>query len=351
MAEQIGQNNAGQVNAKAIDDSEVEVVSKPIVSTPPITPATIPTKGTVANPPPAQPARMAATPGAKPVTQAAPVRAATPAFMIQDIEDMEEWQNIMVYADYGAGKTHFGCTSCDVPEMGDVLYVSAEGGEKTARKWKNIDVIRLNTYSQMARIYEFLKIHCQARDNNDESTLRKLESNFRQYTPERAAEVYAKRNAKRYKTVIIDSLSELHKYCMYQLLGIKIGEYKLDMEPDSPQFAEWGRSSEMIRLLVRTFRDLNMHVIMICARDYDQDETKKYHYMPMLPGKLGKEIQGFFDTVGYLVAAPNENTGAIQRRMFLTPGRNYQAKNRYKNFSASYLDNVTMADLIKLELS
>lgn len=289
---------------------------------------------------------------------AAPTKLATPAvirpaataFTIQDIEDVTEWQNIMVYADYGAGKTHFGCTSCDVPEMGDVLYVSAEGGEKTARKWKKIDVIRLNTYSQMARIYEFLRSHCKLRDADDELGLQKLEAAYRQYTPEKAAEVYSKRTARRYKTVILDSLSELHKYCMYQLLGIRIGEYKLDLEPDSPQFAEWGRSSEMIRLLVRTFRDLNMHVIMICARDYDQDETKRYHYMPMLPGKLGKEIQGFFDTVGYLVAAPNENNGTMQRRMYLTPGKNYQAKNRYKNFNASYLDNVVMADLIRLEL-
>lgn len=302
-------------------------------------------------------------------------RAAAPIFTIQTIEDSPDWQNMLVYGDYGAGKTHLAASANDVPEMNDVLMISAEGGEKTVKKWPGVDVIRINQYSQMARIYEFLRLHCVARDRMDEATLRKLERNFRVVPPipKKQLRTYSiindavgnpdmhatyepawkdyweTHNAKQYNTVIIDSLSELHKYCMYQLLGITIGTYKLDMEPDSPQFQEWGRASEMIRLLVRTFRDLPIHKIMTAARDLDKDETQKYHYAPMLPGKLSREIQGFFDTVGLLMAAPNDNTGAIERRLYLVPGKSWQAKNRYKNFVGTYLDNPTMADLYKLE--
>lgn len=276
---------------------------------------------------------------------------AAPAFIISTVEETKDYQNILVYGEFGTGKTHFAATSADVPSMGDILYISVEGGEKTIRKWPKMDVIKINTYSQMARIYEFARLHCTARDNNDQVTLKKLEANFRGIAPDKIEEYYKTHKVKQYNTIIIDSLTELHKYVMYQLLGIKIGEYKLDMETDSPQFSEWGKSSEMIRLLVRTFRDLPCHVIMIAAKGTDQDEKKQYHHSPMLPGKLSSEIQGFFDTVMYLVAAPNDNTGELTRRGYLTPGKTYQAKNRYKNFNKAFIDNPTMADLTKLELN
>lgn len=303
----------------------------------------------------AEVSKGATAPGVNRVAQTAQAqapRAAAPIFQIQTIEDTKDWQNILIYGDYGAGKTHLAATAIEVPGMTDVLMISAEGGEKTTKKWPGLDVIRINQYNQLARIYEFVRLHCQARDRDDEATLRKLETNFRLYglPQEKIDDYWLKNNAKRYNTVIIDSLTELHKYCMYQLLGITIGEYKLDMEPDSPQFQEWGRSSEMIRLLVRSFRDLPIHKVMVAARDLDQDERKQYHYAPMLPGKLSREIQGFFDTVGFLVAQPNENTGVLARRLFLTPGKNFQAKNRYKNFNGNYLDNPAMLDLFKLEL-
>jgi hypothetical protein len=137
---------------------------------------------------------------------------------------------------------------------------------------------------------------------------------------------------------------------MYQLLGIKIGEFELDIPPDQPEWSEWGKSAEMIRLLVRSFRDLPIHTIFVCARGEEQDQTKRYHYAPLLPGKLANEIQGFFDTVGFMVAGPMEGGGML-RRLWLEPGQTFKAKNRFTNFKGSYLDNPTMADLMKLSMS
>lgn len=271
-------------------------------------------------------------------------------FVITSMEDTKDYQNVLIYGDYGSGKTHLAATATEVPEMQEVLYVSVEGGEKTLKKWPKMDVIRINTYSQMARVYEFIRLHCIARDKGDIETLKKLEAKFRGIPQDKMAEYYSTRQPKQYGTVVLDSLTELHKLCMYQLLGIKIGEFTLDMEPDNPQFAEWGKSSEMIKLLVRTFRDLPINVVMIAAKATEQDEKKQYHHMPMLPGKLASEVQGFFDTVMFLVTAPNEATGQIARRGFLTPGKTHQAKNRYRNFDKAFIDNPSMADLAKLEV-
>lgn len=309
------------------------------------------------------------------------IRSAQPVFQMRPIEEVYDYQNILLYGDFGVGKTHLAGTAILVPDMQDVLYISLEGGEKTLKeitricKQKNIDpnkimVVPVQTYSQYANIYEFLKIHIKARDANDEVTLRRLEAQVRGMQPTdddgkpvnlQNPELMAQWDAllaqaiptpRKFFTVITDSLSEAQKYCMYQLLGIDPLKQKLDAEPDSAEWKDWGSSREMIQFLVRRFRDLPIHSIFIAGAMSEQDAKKQYHYSPSLPGKLSDDVRGLVDTVGYLMNIPQEG-GQIVRRLILTGGffggAHIAAKNRYGTKLKSYwIDNPTMQTLFDL---
>jgi hypothetical protein len=257
----------------------------------------------------------------------------------------------MVYADYGVGKTTFASSSCDVEGMRDIFFVDAEAGDMSLSDRPDIDVVRVTSYSQMARIQEYLRLHCQWRDQYEfgssveirdaaRDELITLETRFRDLGPDDDPIT----EPKLYRTVIVDSLSEVQKYCMYQLLGIKVGAQRLDVETPAPEWAEWGKQADMIRLLVRTFRDLPMNVIFVCSEQVGEDEKKRRIRKPNLSGKLAGEVQGFLDTVGYMVLFKGED-GEYKRRLYLRPGQTFSAKHRLPGNTTAYIDDPTMAKL------
>jgi len=294
----------------------------------------------------AAPVMSAAAPPASPIPTAAPKQAA-PAFRIEAAKQRKRYLNFLVYGDYGVGKSYLIGTASEVPEMKDVLYISAEGGDLTIEGF-DLDIVPVYNYAQFARVHEFLRLHCKYRDAYREGNTVAKEKLIKLEAMLRGVDEGSIKEPKLYNTVGVDSLSEVQKYCMYQLLGIKVGEFSLDIEPETPQWAEWGKSAEMIRLLVRSFRDLPMHVLFVCARAEEQDHQKRFHYKPLLPGKLANEIQGFFDVVGYLMAAPTEGEG-MHRRLWLEPGQTFQAKNRFTDFKERYLDDPSMSKLISIK--
>jgi len=261
-----------------------------------------------------------------------------PAFRIMSNKKRQRFLNILTYGDFGVGKTTLAASAVEVPEMQNVLLANVESGDMSVEEFEGLDIVDIRTYNQFARLHEYLRLHCKARDANDAEMLKRLEE---QFTGE------AVDKPKKYRTIIIDSLTEVQKLAMYQLLGITVGEYPLDVEPESPQFKEWGTSAEMIRLLVRSFRDLPMHTVFVCSQAIDTDDKKKRFVTPALPGKLANEVQGFLDVVGYFVAAPSES-GELKRRLYLQPGRTFQAKNRFPKFRGNYVDEPTMQKIMNL---
>jgi hypothetical protein len=292
---------------------------------------------------------------------------AAPLFTMRPVEEVYNWETMLLYGDFGVGKTTLAATAVLVPEMCDILYISLEGGEKALKEIKamcrangidpnRIMVIPVQTYQQYSYIYEFLKIHLAARDRDDEDTLRKLEAQVRQFpaeivnNPEKLKEAIPR--PCKLRTVITDSLTEAQKYCMYQILGINPLTQKIDAEPDQAQFQDWGKSREMIQFLVRRYRDLPIHSIFICGQDIDTDVKKQFHYAPMLPGKLSDDVRGLVDTVGYLAIIPQEG-GQVIRRLFLQGGfyggAHIAAKNRYgSKLQSLWLDNPSMRTLFDL---
>jgi hypothetical protein len=272
----------------------------------------------------------------------------------------QRYLKMLIYGDFGVGKTTLVTGAQDIAEMADVLIIDAESGTMVIDNRDDIDVVTISTYQQFARVYDYLRIHCKYRDEGDLEKLAAMEIKLKGLDPEKAqspeeetdilgAIEAIRAKPKRYRTVIIDSLTEVQKYAMYQLLGVDIsGNIVLDVPPDNPQFKEWGQSAEMIRLLVRCFRNLPMHSLFVCSRTEDQDDRKRMFYVPAMPGKLSNEIQGFMDVVGFYTMSLGTDNQTQIRRLYLTPSQQWKAKHRFKNFTGAYIDNPSMLDLLKL---
>lgn len=298
-----------------------------------------------------------------------PVADANNPFIARDLNFEDDWISMLIYGDFGVGKTYLAGTAAFVPSYQDILYIALEGGEKGLKqlvrdgKKHNINVedhilvVPVQTFKQYGNIYEFLKLHVQFRDKNDIINLRRLEAQIKGYAPDICKDDKKLEqlipNPKKIRTVITDSLTEAQKYCMYQLLGINPLTQRIDSEPDSAQFQDWGRSREMVQFLIRRLRDLPVNSIFICGQDTDQDAAKNWYYYPLLPGKLAGDVRGLVDCVGYLATIPLEG-GAITRRLFMVGGKygnaNIAAKHRFgESLQNAYIENPTMQTIYDLD--
>jgi hypothetical protein len=266
-------------------------------------------------------------------------RTATPLFTISNVATAQRYLKALIYGGYGTGKTTLAATAEDVPDMQSTIFIDAEGGTMSIGHRNDIDFMRISNLKQMGQIHKYLQRHCQLRDAGDVQGMAKLEAVFRGSKPEKP---------KQYRTVVIDSLTEVHKYVMNQLMRVNIGEQDLDLEPEQAQWQEWGKGSEMLRNLVRSFRDLPMHVIFVCS---EQNKTENVNNqqrdvkMPNLSGKLAGEVQGFMDLVGYLAVAYDDK-GNVRRRLFIQPRPEFQAKNRFSRSQVGFISDPTMATIL-----
>jgi hypothetical protein len=152
--------------------------------------------------------------------------------------------------------------------MCPVLFVDIEGGTFSIRDiYPNVDVVRIDInqgFRQVQAIYD------------------EIES-----------------GKSPYKTVVLDSLTEMQKFSMYDIM---IGVMKKDSErdPDIPSVREWGKNIEQIRRTVRGFRDLPVNTIFTALVSEDKHPlTGKVEKKPYLSGKLAHEVAGFLDIVLY----------------------------------------------------
>lgn len=275
----------------------------------------------------------------------------TASFKLEDLGDTSDYLRILVYGVPGSGKTTLAGSTVDVPDMNDVLYLDLEQGRKSIKNndrikdWKKVTVVPIKDYKQLASVHKFLKAHVRLRDSNDEAKLKKLEAKFRGVEPEEI------KTPKRFRTVVVDTLTEFNQICLYELLGLSTDmnleeAMSDDGEVDVATFAEYKKNNMLVQLVTRAYRDLEMNSIFLCHQSYVQDELKRFHYAPALTGKLAGQVQGFVDIVGYLkVGKLKEGEQSAPRRMFIQPVGNFDAKSREASIKASYLDDPLMSDI------
>jgi hypothetical protein len=109
---------------------------------------------------------------------------------------------------------------------------------------------------------------------------------------------------------------------------------------------DWGSIKDMLFIMLRMFRDLEVHKIFIAQEEFRQlaDGTKEYS--PGLQGSAKQHVHGFFNAVLRYKKIVNPATGEITRRLFFEPVGNFSAKHRYKDFNELYIDNPTFVDIV-----
>lgn len=276
----------------------------------------------------------------------------TASFSIQLNHERQRWLKLLVYGRHGGGKTELASSAVDCLPMRDVLVIDAEKGDSTIEdtpRVKNphlIHNIQVTNFKQVGKIHEFLTAYCRARDRKDVAAMKRLFCQVTGLTPEQVPDD----KVPNYQTVIIDSLTEVETYCTYGILNIDSQVIVTD-DIDTAGWPEFRKNLEMMKLLVRAFRDLPMHVIFCCAESWSQDEHKKYHYQPKLTGQLSSAVQGFVDIVGWLtVGAASADQPEAPRRMYIQPisgGPKFDAKNRRPVFKGAYFDNPSMTSIMR----
>lgn len=181
---------------------------------------------------------------------------------------------VLIYGEAGNGKTRFSGTT--KPRFNPFI-ISAESGLLSLNKLGHkYDYTEIKSWKELAEIFNFLKM-----------------------------------GKHEYDTVILDSVSEMQNICMAQLLA--------DSGKEQLQMQEWGLLGTRMQSMIRSFRDLDMNVIMTCLAETKTDElTGKTHTGPLLSGKTRDMIPAFFDEVFYAgVKTGKDKDGKEVRKHYL----------------------------------
>lgn len=226
--------------------------------------------------------------------------------------------------------------------MCDVFMINAEKGEMTIERTRRIKnkgalfPVGVDDIQTCEQIKQWLQAHCVARDANDETRLKDLEQKVGYDNPG---------PARRFRTVIIDTVTEIQAFAMYQTLGIN-SNLALDASLPDQEWSHYNKILNRMEMFCRAFRDIPMHVIFLCQEDFIQDETKKRVYAPMLLGKMAKRIQGYVDVVGNLVMSKGDK-GADVWSLILRPVDRHAAKNRAA-LTESHIEDPTLPKIFDI---
>lgn len=211
----------------------------------------------------------------------------------QSAEEVSSYLDLLVYGDAGVGKTYLCGTAADHEATRPVLLIDCEGGTTTIRHRPDVDVKRIRSLKELEELYEQLFFDTTGY----------------------------------YRTVALDSLTELQDVDMKAIMEAAYERKPDKVDKDVPSPREWGIGRNHIRKIVRAFRDLPTNFIMTALADEKKEEGEPTRYAPALPGKLQKEIPGFMNCVGYMQADPKGDE--IVRTIQFQKTRRVVAKDRF----------------------
>lgn len=234
--------------------------------------------------------------------------------------------NMLIYGTPGVGKTYLAALADRVPEMRPVLYLNIEGGDMTLRhvapEIRKVPDKGSLSWGQLQMVYDNLLRLTQGGAKPGE------------FVP---------------RTVIIDTLTELQKLNMSQIMAeLLMSEPEKNWDPDIPDVRRWGKNIEQIRKWVRRYRDLPINVIATAHEVTEKDNmTGKISFKPALSGKLSNEVAGFFDIVTYLYVKTEGDPPVAKRKLLTGSLEGYVAKDRSGNLPTVMVEP-TMSEIYNL---
>lgn len=203
-----------------------------------------------------------------------------------------KYVNCIIYGKSGVGKTRLSSTA---PKP---LILDSENGLLSIKD-KDIPVIKIKDFDDLKEAYDYLT---------------------------------SKKAKKLYETIIIDSASEVAEIVLQQL--------KKETKDGRQAYMQLG---EICLPLLRDFRDIPYHVIMICkckAIETDGIEI----YKPSMPGKaLVENIPYLFDLMLAMRIYEDDESEKQMRYLQTQPSLTYEAKDR-----SGKLNDMEKPDLGKL---
>lgn len=142
------------------------------------------------------------------------------------------------------------------------------------------------------------------------------------------------------ETIVIDSISELQKRNMDQLLDIA-SERDRNRNKFLPLQQDYHMNTEVLRRLVVSYRDLDRNLIVTAHVTESQDDSTGIMVVrPAVTPKLANTLEGIFDVVGYMTL---EHTAqGPKRKLQIMPDRRVKAKTRVGGLPA-VIENPTFA--------
>ena len=202
---------------------------------------------------------------------------------------------MLVYGPPGVGKTVLAASAVEVPEMRPVLFADFEKGYLSIRDLfrQYPQDIRLLRVTGVADIRELLK-HLGPKGE--------------------------------YRTVVIDSLTEMNSLFMSAVLAGK------GRANEAPQIQDYGEVMGKILDVLRSVKNAaRLHFICICGEMTLEDPmTGTLYIEPDMTGKLAKRVPRYFDIVGHLSAAVRvrQNAAEVTRTLQVQPYNRIRAKDR-----------------------
>lgn len=230
---------------------------------------------------------------------------------VRRVEDRTPFINMMIYGNSGVGKTRLAGSAVVVEELSPVLFVDIEGGLLTLQScYPQVEYVRVLDWKKMQEVYDDLR-----------------------------------RQPGRYKTVVVDSLTEVQKFSMDGIMKEVVSKDS-DRDPDVPSIREWGKNGEQTRKFVRAFRDLPLNTIFTALAVHDKDaRTGLIMTTPSLSGKLKQEVAGFLDIVTYYYM---KKVGDKMQRLLLTQATEQQVAKDRSDRLPPVVEEPTMLDLYQL---
>lgn len=225
---------------------------------------------------------------------------------IQRVSQKIPLVNMLIYGDSGVGKTRLAGSADAVPEMRKVLLIDVEGGTLTLRDtYPDVETVRVTSWTEMQVVYD---------------------------------ELYTGKYD--YTTIIIDSLTEIQKMSMSQVMRKLVDEHG-ERDADVPGLREWNINLEQTRKFVRAFRDLPVNTVFTALMRADKNpRTGALKRKPSLSGKIADEVAAFLDIVVYLYA--KEIDGEQKRMLLCGQTEETIAKDRSNNLPM-IIEDPTMA--------
>jgi hypothetical protein len=226
--------------------------------------------------------------------------------MIATPPEANRWLKLLLFGPSGAGKTVFAGTAQDDPRTSPTLVLDLEGGIDSL-VGRAIDTVRIKSWDDYAAAAKLI----------EQGT---------------------------YRSVVLDSLSELQLYALNTILEKEAANRR---EKDLLDQRDYGRGLVQMRRFVRTWRDVDLHVVMTALSKEILDPREGTVLVPKFSGQFGEDASAMMSVVAYLAITADAQTNKNRRVLLLKNQSKFRVKARTP-WGADVPDTISEPTITKL---